>query len=480
MDKTKFNDYGKGLANPCDDQQSQLQNPKDDELEELFARMNLNLNSNSNPNPIRNPRDIWSDFRAPTMGSLYDGFKGGYYLNSTRSPPSQNMVPRPSFSDTFARNRFLDSNIQRGTLSVPLSPWLYDQQNFYYPTRPRSDHSSTWLLRELRGRVCEFAKDQNGCRLLQTKLDDKILSGEEIEMLFMEVKDHLHELVVHRFANYLVQKLFRACNQELRTHLLLLLVCVPHRFLEICTDVHGSRTVQKFIDRITTREQRCILFSALRPIAVILAKNSNGHHIIQECLLKFSNRELRVMCIFVSDTYLDYYRNVIFIFILHVQLVMESFVDHCIYIATNQSGCFVVQQCLRHADPEMRGLLLGQIIANAILLSEDEYGNYVVQFVLEMKDDYLTARIIAELEGSFVTLSFSKYGSNVVEKCLKVSGEQLSAMIIREIMNDPDFVKVIGHDYGNYVAQSALSVSKVMILLPSFLASLYRSSLDST
>ncbi|KAK8665334.1 hypothetical protein V6N13_005504 [Hibiscus sabdariffa] len=428
-DKTKFNDYGKGLANPYDNQQgdgpSRPQNPKDDELEEVFARMNLNLNSN--PNPMQNPRNIWSDFRVPTMGSLYDGFKGGYYVNSTRSPPSQNMVPRSNFSDTSVRNRFLE---QRSTMS----PWVYDQQTFYYPTRPRSDHSS-WLLRELRGRVCEFAKDQNGCRLLQSKLDDKILSGEEIEMLFMEVKDHLHELVVHRFANYLVQKLFRACNQDLRTHLLLLLVCIPQRmFLEICTDVHGSRTVQKFIDRITTREQRCILLSVLSPIAVILAKNSNGHHIIQACLFKFSNKELR--------------------------LVMEAFVDHCIYIATNQSGCFVVQQCLRHADPEMRGLLLGQIIANAILLSEDEYGNYVVQFVLELKDDYLTARIIAELEGSFVTLSFSKYGSNVVEKCLKVSGEQLSAMIIREIMNDPDFVKVIGHDYGNYVAQSALSVSK--------------------
>ncbi|GMJ03507.1 hypothetical protein HRI_004019900 [Hibiscus trionum] len=413
-------------------------------LEDFFARLNLN--------PTQNPRIIGSSSRRPTMALFYDGFYGNY-MNWTRPPLSQNVVPPVSFPDTFVDNSVLYPDIQPSTTTKPLErsdhdrivdvnsfrfqtplstnmvppPWLYNQQPVFYPPRRR-------LVEGLRGHVCAVAKDQNGCRILQDKLDEGFVSGEEIEMIFMEVKDHLHELVVHRFANYLIQKLFKASNQGLRTQLLILLVCSPQRFLEVCTDVHGSRTVVKFIDRITTREQKCILLSVLRPIAVTLASNINGYRIIQECLTKFPAKEIR-----------------------HV---IEPFVEHCIYIATNKCGCFVIQECLRYADIEIRSYLLGQIIANALILSEDEFGNYVVQFVLGMKDEYVTSGIIAQLEGSFVTLSFSKYGSNVVEKCLKESGEELSARIIREIMNDPDFVKVIGHDYGNYVAQSALSVSK--------------------
>lgn len=73
--------------------------------------------------------------------------------------------------------------------------------------------------------------------------------------------------------------------------------------------------------------------------------------------------------------------------------------------------------------------------------------------------------IIGQLQGSFVSLCFSKYGSNVVEKCMKESEEQLSARVIMEILNDPDYLKVFGHDYGNFVIQSALLASKVLIFL---------------
>ncbi|GMJ06838.1 hypothetical protein HRI_004353000 [Hibiscus trionum] len=395
--------YGHGLF--------QFQNPNGsshtyphESLEEIFGRLNLNL--------TRNTRVLGSGLRGP-MQLFHDGFNGGGYPNSTTSRSNH------AWPDI---NGFLSQNPSSTDM---LPPSMYNQQHVFYPSSS---------LVELRGQVCALAKDQNGCRLLQEKLDRGIITHEEIEMFFMEVKDQLHALMVHRFANYFIQKLFKASNQEIRTHLLLLLAGSPQRFLEVCTDVHGSRTVHKFVDRITTSEQRCILVSLLKPIVVILTNNSNGHHIILQCLYKFSNKEKR--------------------------LLADEIVEHCINIATNKSGCCVLQQCLINVDAEVQGHLLDQIIANALLLSEDEFGNYVVQFVLGLKIRGATEAVIAQLEGSFVALSFNKYGSNVVEKCLKESGDELSSRIIMEIINDPDFVKVIGHDYGNYVAQSALSVSK--------------------
>ncbi|KAL4348170.1 hypothetical protein GQ457_17G003320 [Hibiscus cannabinus] len=421
----QINDYVHVFSNPSNQGLQghgvfQFQNPNES-LEESFARMNLNQTGNT--------RILGPGLRGPTMELFRDGFHGG----------SQNMVRSPNFPGNIVDNSFFDTNIQRSIMPLwtdVLPRSMYNQRPVFCPPRqrPRPPRCLLPPLNELKGQVCAVAKDQNGCRLLQKRLEHEIISDEEIGMIFMEVKDQLHVLMVHRFANYFIQKLFKASNQEIRTQLLLLLVRSPPRFLEVCTDVHGSRTVQKFLDRSTSMEQRCFLLSFLKPIAVTLTNNSSGHHIILHCLYNLSNKEKR--------------------------LLADEIVQHCISIATNKSGCCVLQQCLVNFDAEVRDHLLDQIIANALLLSEDEFGNYVVQYVLGLRIDDATEAIIGRLGGSFVTLSFNKYGSNVVEKCLKESGDELSSRIIMEIINDPDFVKVIGHDYGNYVAQSALSVSK--------------------
>ena len=96
-----------------------------------------------------------------------------------------------------------------------------------------------------------------------------------------------------------------------------------------------------------------------------------------------------------------------------------------------------------------------------------------MQYVLGMRVPHVTSNIIVQLGGSYVTLSMNKYGSNVVEKCLEDAGEEHSARIITEILHDPDLLKVLQDPYGNYVVQSALNASKVILLHSSFLGFSY-------
>lgn len=49
-------------------------------------------------------------------------------------------------------------------------------------------------------------------------------------------------------------------------------------------------------------------------------------------------------------------------------------VDNCFGIATDKSGCCVLQQCIKYAQGEVRERLVADIIANAMLLAEDRYG----------------------------------------------------------------------------------------------------------
>ena len=133
------------------------------------------------------------------------------------------------WGNTWAVNGSESENSSSNLLSSMYNhPVVYPQQ--------RSKYSS---LEELKGHVSSVAKDQSGCRFLQKKFDHEIIKREEIEMIFLEVKDELHELMVHQFAHYLIKKLFEACNQEQRTELLLLLVSSEQRFVEVCIDVYG-------------------------------------------------------------------------------------------------------------------------------------------------------------------------------------------------------------------------------------------------
>ena len=57
-----------------------------------------------------------------------------------------------------------------------------------------------------------------------------------------------------------------------------------------------------------------------------------------------------------------------------LQLLIEIVADNCLDIATDKSGCCVLQQCLPNAEGETLERMMAEIIANAVFLSEHPYG----------------------------------------------------------------------------------------------------------
>ncbi|KAL2490830.1 Pumilio11 [Abeliophyllum distichum] len=192
--------------------------------------------------------------------------------------------------------------------------------------------------------------------------------------------------------------------------------------------------MQKLLEHLTSPEQKSIAISGISRITVPLTKSLSGHHVIQHCLKFFSNEDNK-----------------------HI---LNAVADNCLDIATDKSGCCVIQQCVAHAQGEPRDRLVQEITVNALVLSVHPYGNYVVQYILGLRIHHVTRDILNRLSGSYIQLSMSKYGSNVVEKCLKDSQEEEASQIVQELFSDPQWLMVIQHPFGNYVAQSALEVSK--------------------
>lgn len=56
------------------------------------------------------------------------------------------------------------------------------------------------------------------------------------------------------------------------------------------------------------------------------------------------------------------------------QHLLNEIAHNCFKIATNKSGCCVLQSCVENSHGDARKRLISEIIANAVHLAEDPYG----------------------------------------------------------------------------------------------------------
>ncbi|XP_015886236.3 uncharacterized protein LOC107421499 [Ziziphus jujuba] len=287
-------------------------------------------------------------------------------------------------------------------------------------------------LAEAQGYIYLIAKDQHGCRFLQRMLDEG--TPQDVQIIFSEIIDHVVELMMNPFGNYLMQKLLDVCNEEQRMQILIMVTAEPGELVRISLNTHGTRVVQKLIETLKTRQQISLVISALEPGFLALIKDLNGNHVVQRCLQCLSNEDNK------------------FIFVAAAK--------YCVDIATHQHGCCVLQRCISHSTGEHRENLVAEISANGLLLAQDAYGNYVVQFILELKIPSATTNLVSQFEGNYLHLSTQKFSSHVVEKCLLVLKDEHRSRIIHELLSSSHFEQLLQDPHANYVIQTALRVSE--------------------
>ncbi|XP_020575654.1 putative pumilio homolog 8, chloroplastic isoform X2 [Phalaenopsis equestris] len=280
--------------------------------------------------------------------------------------------------------------------------------------------------------IYHMAKDQDGCRFLQKKLEER--NAETIDFIFYGVIDHVLELTENPFGNYLMQKLLEICSMEQRMKIIRKLTSQPSELIRISLNTHGTRTVQKLIDTLKTREEILLVTCALRPGFLQLIKDPNGNHVVQKCLLSLKAEDNK--------------------------FIFDAATKHCIDIATHRHGCCVLQCCISRSNGEQLTKLLFEISSNGLLLARDAFGNYVVQYILDLNNPSTNAILLSQFKGNYVELSMQKFSSNVVEKCLKVLGEDERAKIIAELLHKETFEQLLQDPYANYVIQSALFTTK--------------------
>ncbi|CEP08497.1 hypothetical protein [Parasitella parasitica] len=341
----------------------------------------------------------------PPPASLYQH----YTMNPTPLPALQKQPFYPK-KKTFDNSRKFDH-----------------QQHQQQQQQQQQDRYTDAKIEDFIGKLYEICKDQNGCRFLQKKIEEKEDGEKNLGTVFDEIHPHFIELMTDPFGNYLCQKMLEKCTHEQRTTIV---TTVAPELVKIALNMHGTRAVQKLIECLSTPEQIKVVIATLTPNVVRLIKDLNGNHVIQKCLYRLSAT--------------------------NNQFIYNAVCDHCIEVASHKHGCCVLQRCFDHATEAQKNQLVEEIAKHALPLVQNPFGNYVVQYVLELGVDQYSESVIRQFVNHICTLSVQKFSSNVIENCIRTAQPSTRRLLIAELVNPAIMEKLLHDSFANYVVQTSL------------------------
>ena len=286
-------------------------------------------------------------------------------------------------------------------------------------------------LNDLLNNIEKISENQSGCRLLQNKLQQ---NSDRADDFYKSIKSKniLKKITIDSFGNYFIQKLLEYISSDLISEFFINIICPS--FMEISLNPHGSRVIQKLLERIYNNQNLMKIFNeCLRNSMLEIFLNQSSTHIIIKyiSLIKYPNN----------------------------QIVYKYIVDNIYYIATHKHSCCTLQKCLNEGNNTQRKEILISLANISSQLFADQYGNYAIQFALSLKDEEANKIIISNYLGNFQENISNKISSNVYEKVLEYCDFNTKQYIIKSLCNFETVKKLLYDTYGNYVLQKTLLAS---------------------
>lgn len=199
---------------------------------------------------------------ANSMATVSPTATSSHFYMSQQQPPLRYSISE----STTNVDSFYSANPSLPLFNAKSSPHAAENIHHHQQQQRRTSGSTSTdpevnkytgaSLDEFQGKLYELCKDQNGCRFLQTKLEESPLN---VTVIYNEIHTHFVDLMTDPFGNYLCQKLLERCDDSQRTSIV---DVIAPEFLKICLSMHGTRAVQKLIEFLSTKRQVC--FAAVR------------------------------------------------------------------------------------------------------------------------------------------------------------------------------------------------------------------------
>lgn len=279
--------------------------------------------------------------------------------------------------------------------------------------------------------LVEILKTQLGCRYFQ----NKILKNKKFanKVLYPHLKGHMMDLINDKFGNYLYQELIDVLNLNNMYHLL---EFITMNFHQIAFSSHGTRVIQKLIDKIKINNKlgQNVYNALMKKVSsnvLEMSIDENANHIIRKLIAE-----------------LDPKRND-FIF----TEIESSFSE----IATTKYGCCVIEKCI-FSENENQRRRIAELILNNISLIYDQFGNYVFQCLILNGDNIIIKNVYSAIFKDFFLMSKGKYSSNAIEKLFEINNIEIINLIAsRFIQKQSKLIDLVYNKYGIFIVKKLLN-----------------------
>jgi len=354
------------------------------------------------------------------------------------------------------------------------------------PNRGWYRYDDTTTLYQMKGRIVEIAKDRDGSKFIQRRL--QLSDRDEMQVACDEALEGVEELWNDVYGNYILQGLLELGTEGMRDGIGRKIV--EGDVVSLSTKIYGCRLIQKALDTLTKADVANIV-SSVKGKVWLLVHDHNGNHVIQKSVTKINeffhqekamkqaaqssvhppassspNEEEEEVEV-VDDEELDAMHSML---VESLDIIVDEVTSSIKDLTIHPYGCRVVQRLIEHSVDPHKTKVLDCIVSEGLFstLINHEYGNYVVQRVIAYGRASDKEAIFETITGNILKLSKMKHSSNVVEMMLTYGDAGQRQHIIEEILNchcvdqkfvtKPAAVAMAEDSYGNYVIKTSLDV----------------------
>ena len=292
-----------------------------------------------------------------------------------------------------------------------------------------SDKIDYSIYKKIQSRLLVLIKSQKGSRIIQKYL--KNTQNEIIHQIFMQIKPYLIELMKDPYANYFCKKLFSYLNQKERIDFLL---SIQSKIPKLGKHKVATYPIQGVIEEVGSKLEKTIIVNSIQNLIQELCFDAFGAHVIEKIFGCFEEEFILPILNYVKSNFL--------------------------LLANNVNGICVVKKVLTMFHKKTLHEELKELTKKNIMsLIQNPYGKYVIQVILDNWDDKEVIDLLSPIENNYSFLSMQKHSSNIIEKIIE-KNEYFLNSFVNEICNKEMISDTMKDNYGNYVVQKALKISK--------------------
>ena len=236
----------------------------------------------------------------------------------------------------------------------------------------------------------DYICTQIGSRIMQKYL--KRFPSYIRTLLIEKISKYFEKLMCDIYGNYFCQKLYNISELEQR---ILILNSLKDSFIKISKNNYGAHVTQFIIGEAQSDDEKKIIINYISNHELELSFDPEGTHVLQKIISCFPENERQnlndILCI----------------------------PDNLNALCQDTKGMCVIKKLISNTENiSNKNKIIDGVSKHCIEIAQNPFGNYIIQYIFDELDDNLCSNLIKLCINNSLIFATQKYSSNIIVKII--------------------------------------------------------------